>query len=88
MLLGVLNTEDLKKVPTSAWPTTPVRELMESSSSLNTVFSQQSLLEVIQLLEQKNLQQLAVVAEDGILLGLLEKNAIISLLQSKTLKNA
>jgi Zn-dependent protease len=89
LLLGVINVEDLKTVPTSVWPTTSVSELMQSpSSGFRTILPQQSLLEVIQILEQQNLQELAVVREDGFVLGLLEKNSIISLLQKQVLKTA
>ena len=82
-LLGAIATEDLKKVSTSDWTTTPVTELMESQQAFTTVLSSQPLLEVLKLIDQQNTPQLAVIREDGILVGLLEKSSIISLLQQK-----
>jgi Mg/Co/Ni transporter MgtE len=40
-------------------------------------------LEVVQLLEQQNLSALPVIRENGVLVGILEKAAIIQLLQRK-----
>jgi len=82
-LLGTLLVEDMKTVPTSIWPTTPVRELMKPVEQSITVQSNQSLLEVIALLEQKKITQLPVVRENGSLVGILEKTSIIRLLEER-----
>lgn len=82
-LLGTLLVEDMKTVPTSIWPTTPVRELMKPVEQSTTVKSNQSLLEVIALLEQKKITQVPVVRENGSLVGILEKTSIIRLLEKK-----
>lgn len=82
-LLGTLLVEDMKTVPTSIWPTTPVRELMKPVEQSTTVKSNQSLLEVIALLEQKKITQLPVVRENGSLVGILEKTSIIRLLEKR-----
>ncbi|MFB8790034.1 MAG: site-2 protease family protein [Potamolinea sp.] len=82
-LLGALLVDDMKTVPTSIWPTTPVRELMKPVEQSTTVKSNQSLLEVIALLEQKKITQLPVVRENGSLVGILEKTSIIRLLEKK-----
>ena len=80
-LRGEIATEDLKQIPTSQWTEIKVGELIKESTNINTVKSDQSLMEVIQLIERQNLNELAVVKEDGVLIGLLEKTAIVSLLQ-------
>ena len=82
-LRGEIATEDLKQIPTSQWTEIKVEELIKESTNINTVKSDQSLMEVIQLIEQQNLSELAVVKEDGVLIGLLEKTAIVSLLQQE-----
>lgn len=82
-LLGTLLVEDMKTVPTSIWPTTPVKELMRSVEQSTTVKSNQSLLEVITLLEKEKITQLPVVRENGSLVGILEKTSIIRLLEKK-----
>jgi Zn-dependent protease len=80
--LGTIAIDDMKHIPTSNWPSTPVKELMQPVIS-STVTSDQSLLEVIALLEQEKITQLPVVRENGVLVGLLEKSSIIRLLEQK-----
>jgi Zn-dependent protease/CBS domain-containing protein len=82
-LLGMLLVEDMKTVPTSIWPTTAVKELMKPVEQSTTVKSNQSLLEVITLLEKEHLTQLPVVRENGSLVGILEKTSIIRLLEER-----
>lgn len=82
-LLGAILVDDLKTIPTSNWPVTQVRELMQPVDLSTTVQSDQSLLEVITLLEKEKLTLLPVVREDGVLVGLLEKASIIRLLEKR-----
>jgi Zn-dependent protease len=86
-LLGTITVDDMKNVPTSNWPNTPVRALMQPVVS-TTVQPNQSLLEVITLLEKEHITQLPVVRENGVLVGLLEKSSIIRLLEQKQAKPA
>lgn len=80
-LLGTIKVEALKGVLTSLWTETYVRELIEPLTEAITIKSEQSLWEVVQLLQQKGVNQLPVVNENGVVLGLLEKNSILELLQ-------
>jgi len=82
-LLGAIAVDDLKNIPTSNWPATQVRELMQPVDLSTTVQSDQSLLEVITLLEKEKLTLLPVVRENGVLVGLLEKASIIRLLEKR-----
>ncbi len=82
-LLGAIVVDDLKTIPTSNWPATHVRELMQPVDLSTTVQSDQSLLEVITLLEKEKLTLLPVVRENGVLVGLLEKASIIRLLEKR-----
>ncbi|HEY9893363.1 MAG TPA: site-2 protease family protein [Candidatus Sericytochromatia bacterium] len=81
-LLGAIAVEDMKNIPTSNWPNTSVRELMQPVVS-TTVQSDQSLLDVIMLLEKEQITQLPVVRENGVLVGLLEKASIMRLLEQR-----
>lgn len=83
-LLGALVVDDLKNVPTSEWPAIKVSELMQSVDLSTIVQSDQSLLDVVVLLEQEQLTQLPVVRENGVLVGLLEKTAIVRLLEQRS----
>ena len=82
-LIGEIATEDLKQIPTSKWTEIKVRELIKESVGITTVKSNQSLMEVIQLIEKQNLSELAVIKEDGVVVGLLEKTSIINLLKQE-----
>jgi Zn-dependent protease/CBS domain-containing protein len=80
-LVGTVSIEALRDVPRDRWETTTVGDIMSSATSLPTVNSDQPLLEVVRLFEEQPLAALAVNRENGQLLGLLEKQAIIRLLQ-------
>ncbi|GBE95552.1 site-2 protease family protein [Nostoc cycadae] len=82
-LVGAVTLDDLRTIPTAQWTETQVQEIMRPVAASNTVKSDQSLLEVIQLLEQQKLSALAVIRENGVLVGILEKAAIIQLLQGQ-----
>ena len=88
-LQGAIAANDLKTVPTSDWTDIQVAELMQPAETITTVKSNQSLLEVVKMLEEKqDVKQLTVVRENGVVVGLLEKASIISLLQTKKAKPA
>lgn len=82
-LLGAVAVDDLKTVPTSNWPITPVRELMQPVDLSTTVQSDQSLLDAIVLLEKAKLNEVPVVRNNGVLVGMLEKASIIRLIEQQ-----
>jgi CBS domain-containing protein len=83
-LVGAIVVDDLKAIPTSNWPITQVRELMKPVDLSTTVQPEQTLLEVIMLLEKEKLTELPVVRANGVLVGILEKASIIRLLEKRT----
>ncbi|BAQ64946.1 site-2 protease family protein [Geminocystis sp. NIES-3709] len=83
ILIGVLNVDDLKSIGTSLWNDTLVSDLMKSKTEVKTVIDTLSLLEVVKLIEQQSEQELTVVKENGFVVGLIEKQAIIKFLQSQ-----
>ncbi|NES80087.1 MAG: site-2 protease family protein [Moorea sp. SIO2B7] len=82
-LLGRITVDSLRKISTSQWTEIQVKELMQPVENIPTVKYNQSLLEIIKLLEQQEIKQLTVVGENGVVVGLLEKASVISLLQRK-----
>ncbi|HEY9652249.1 MAG TPA: site-2 protease family protein [Coleofasciculaceae cyanobacterium] len=82
-LLGAIAVDTLKTIPTSDWPFTPVRVLTQPINFSTIVTPDQSLLEVVTLLEKEQLTQLPVVRENGVVVGILEKAAIIRLLEQQ-----
>ncbi|MEH2256409.1 site-2 protease family protein [Nostoc sp.] len=86
-LVGAITVDNLRTIPTALWSETQVKEVMRPITESTTVQSDQPLLEVMQLLEQQKLSVLPVIRENGVLVGILEKAAIIQLLQSQTQPN-
>lgn len=86
-LIGTVVVDDMKLVSTSLWPETSIQKVMKSTAETITVNAHQSLLEVVQLLEQKEVQQLPVIGENGVVIGLLEKASIMNLLQKQAQTN-
>ncbi|MBE9129310.1 MULTISPECIES: site-2 protease family protein [unclassified Coleofasciculus] len=86
-LLGAITVDNLKTIPTSDWSTTPVKALTKPVDVSTIIKSDQSLLEVITLLEQGKLTQLPVVRDNGVVVGILEKASIVSLLEKKAQVN-
>ena len=82
-LLGTVAVDDMRAISTSQWTITPVTTLVKPVPTSEIVQSDQTLLEVVQLLEQKKLEQLPVVRHNGNLVGLLEKTAIARLVQQQ-----
>lgn len=82
-LVGAIALDDLRGINTEIWSEMQVKDVMRSIESA-TIPSNQPLLEVLQLLEQKKVSVLPVIRDNGVLVGILEKAAIIQLLQSST----
>ncbi|MBW4630605.1 MAG: site-2 protease family protein [Iphinoe sp. HA4291-MV1] len=86
-LVGAISVQDLRTVPPAMWSETQVREVMRPLEQVVTVQSDKPLLEVVQLLEQQKLSALPVIRDNGVLVGLLEKAAILNLLQRRVQTN-
>jgi Zn-dependent protease len=82
-LLGEISTDDLKQIPTSKWTEILVQELTKPVDTITIIKSDTSLLEIVQLIEQQNIKEIAVVRDNGVVVGLIEKAAIISFLQKQ-----
>lgn len=83
-LMGEIAIDALKTIPTNDWWDVQVRDLMQPTETMETVKSDQPLLEVVTLIERQNLPALVVVRDNGALVGLLEKTSILQLLQQRS----
>ncbi len=83
-LIGAVTVNDLRTIPTTLWSETQVKQIMRPITESTTVQSDQPLLEVVQLLEQQKLSTLPVIRDNGSLVGILEKAAIIQLIQRRS----
>lgn len=85
-LVGEIAVDDMRTVSTDLWSFTAVRELTKPVDQAKVVSPHQSLLDVAKVIEQNNVTELPVVQADGVLVGLLEKDAIAKLLEPKLQK--
>ncbi|MEL6910370.1 MAG: site-2 protease family protein [Cyanobacteria bacterium J06648_1] len=79
-LLGSITTEDLKQIHTSEWNDVYLTKLVQPVPEADTIAAQTSLLDAAKLFETKGNQELVVVNDLGMVLGLLEKASIIKLM--------
>lgn len=84
-LVGAIALDDLRKLSPTIWSETQVKDLMQPIETSAVVRSNQSLLEAAMVLEQQQGSALPVVRENGVLIGILEKTAILQLLQNRIL---
>jgi Zn-dependent protease/CBS domain-containing protein len=82
-MIGEIAVDAMKTIPTNDWWNVQVKELVQPAEQLVTVAIDMPLLEVVTLLEEKNVQTLAVLKDGVVLAGLLEKDSIIKLLQKR-----
>ncbi|MBS0015371.1 MAG: site-2 protease family protein [Arthrospira sp. SH-MAG29] len=83
-LIGQIQVDDLKLVPTSQWPLVSVQELIQPVDLKITVEAERSLLDVVALLEEQKIDELPVF-RNGVLVGLIQKASIRNLLEQKIL---
>lgn len=86
-LVGAIELDDIKTIPTSRWPQVLVKELLKPIEFSATVEPELSLLEVVTLLETLKVQELPVIHNNGVLVGLVEKAEIARLLQRRAQAN-
>lgn len=83
-LIGEVAVDGMKTIPTNDWWDVTVRSIMQPAETIETVDSDQPLLDVVTLLERKRIPTLVVLKESGALVGMLEKASIIQLLQKRS----
>ena len=79
-LIGQLNVDDLKIIPTSEWTEKSVRELTQPQQ-VNSVKPKQTLLEVVMMFEKSKESEVAVIGDNGVVVGLVEKSGIANFLE-------
>jgi len=87
-LIGEIVVEAMNKIPTNDWWNVQVKALVQPVEQIVTVAADLPLLEVVTLLEEKGLPTLAVLKDNNVLMGLLEKDSIIKLLQKRSEEKA
>jgi CBS domain-containing protein len=70
-LFGMLLLEDMKPIPRESWRTTPVQTVMRPVSADHFIDSHASLGEARTLMEENGIGAVAVLNEDGLLVGFL-----------------
>lgn len=85
-LAGTITNDDLKQIPTSQWTEITLEAVVKPIEKLELVRSEESLLEIVKLIETQNIKELVVVTEDNVVLGLIEKTSILQLIQENWVK--
>lgn len=79
-LVGQLNVDDLKIIPTSEWTEKTV-ETLTKPQEVSSVKPKQTLLEVVMMFEKNQQSEVAVIGENGVVFGLIEKSGIANFLE-------
>jgi predicted transcriptional regulator len=79
-LAGLITLSDIRHVPREEWGQTPVGYIMIPLERLHAVSPQQNLNDVLPLMANRDINQLPVV-QDGTLVGVLTRDAIIRTLE-------
>ncbi|AFY91781.1 site-2 protease family protein [Chamaesiphon minutus] len=86
-LVGELALDALKDVRSDRWAHTLVSEIVQSIEPSTIIISDRPLLQAIEQLESKHVSTLSVTDSEGILVGLLEKTAVINLIHRQPQAN-
>ena len=73
---GLITPSALNRVPHHQWPFTAVREVMTPVHSLKMVDPDEEVLDVLEDVDERDLQQIPVL-EDGVLLGLITRERLL-----------
>lgn len=80
VLAGLITLRDINQIPREEWSQTPVGMAMVPVEKLHVVSPQQSMQEVLPLMNSMNVNQLPVV-QDGHLIGMLNRESIVRSLE-------
>jgi hypothetical protein len=83
-LVGEIHLDHLKSIPTDRWSTTTVGELIQPIDPQRIIAADRPLLQAIERIETAKVTTLTAIDDNGVLVGLLEKTAIVNLLQNRT----
>jgi CBS domain-containing protein len=79
-LAGLITLSDIRHVPRAQWSQTPVGSVMIPAERLHTATPQQSLRDVLTLMNSQDINQLPVV-ENGQLVGVLRRDGLLRSLE-------
>ncbi|NEQ44141.1 MAG: site-2 protease family protein [Leptolyngbya sp. SIOISBB] len=82
-LVGTVAVDALQAVARDRWASISVKDVMSTETPLTTIASDQPLLDVLRTLDEQQFSVLTVTRQNGQLLGLLEKQAIMRLMQGQ-----
>jgi Zn-dependent protease/CBS domain-containing protein len=86
-LVGELALDALKTISSEQWSDTLVNSLMQPIEPTTIIIADRPLLQAIEQLESKKVTELSVTNSDGILVGILEKAAVIDLIHRQPQAN-
>lgn len=82
VLIGMLTMHEIRKVPQEEWDTTSVQATMLRFEDLRTISPNTDLFEALKIMDLAGVNQLPVV-EEGRLLGILDRERLLSVLRDQ-----
>lgn len=82
-LIGEIETEAMKSVPTSEWWNVQVQALTQPKETMPTVNADEPLIEVIPRIEREQVPALAVEQANGKIVGIIERVSIMEMMQRR-----
>ncbi|MGQ9546565.1 MAG: site-2 protease family protein [Dehalococcoidia bacterium] len=81
-LEGMVTLEQIKKVPRSRWPLTPVQEIMAPANKIKVAYADQDLLSVLQEMNGQGADHIPVM-EAGQVIGVIKREDIARFLRTR-----
>ena len=81
MLGGLVTLSDIRHVPREEWGQKPVGFIMIPIERLHAVHPEQPLRDALKLLSSQNVNQVPVVQQDGQLVGVITREAIVRFIE-------
>ncbi|MBF2077754.1 MAG: site-2 protease family protein [Synechococcales cyanobacterium T60_A2020_003] len=87
-LIGDIEVDAMKTIPTNDWWDVPVRDLTKPIEKVQKIPATESLLDVMPLIQAEDPGVLTVVKDDGSVVGLIEKDSIFEMMQRRSQESA
>lgn len=82
--IGLITLNDVIKCPRAQWNNTPVRKMMTPADQFYTVKPSNNILEVLQIMQERNINQVPVM-DEGAIVGWIDREHLLRILQLHSL---
>lgn len=82
--IGLITLNDAIKCPRAQWNNTPVRKMMTPADQFYTVKPSNNILEVLQIMQERNINQVPVM-DEGEIVGWIDREHLLRILRLHSL---